>query len=525
MNFNVNNSKELDTMKRLINYGKVEESATNTGMLTPRLEFSAVAADGKTYGIIKECNKFYIKVAPKKNTEVLAEDFDYIGGFMNKKENEYPTYAMASKQFDLKMMSINEANAVKAQVTQFKEQEPSDWQINETKEMRNEINRFNQILGNVSVILNENEYKPVANNGKVPEAPASHPSEKKVNAPFTDTAVAKGDKEFETKQTDPTKAGGPFTKDGEVTDSDMQSDKKATKNTDATYFEKAEYVPEGSVADKKPSGGKVTRADESKRRTIKLTESQVLAWNQNKDYMDTSRGTEIGDTAPYDTEIEMELTEAEGVVAHNAENQNTPNNETGHEGDTAPYDTELEKNVNEGVWDDFDDPYALNDDDFEFLNRIGGDKRAARAARVANKEIDDEVFSSERDDKVAATYDNDVPFPEVDEVDNEFEGDDVEFEDTPENDLEGIIDSIVRECVSEAKLDVWGKHPAYQQAPMTLPPNVEVAPNGARDWNDKSVESEKPFGSQIGSGAPFDEKVLDVLTDAIMVKMGFSKKA
>ena len=142
---NYNNSEELDTMKRLINYGKVEESV-NTGALTPRVEYSTVGADGKTYGIIRECNKFYIKVAPKKNTKVLAEDFDYIGGFMNKKENEYPTYSMASKQFDLKMMSLNEAYSVKQPVTQFKETEDSEWQIQETKEMRNEINRFNQIL-------------------------------------------------------------------------------------------------------------------------------------------------------------------------------------------------------------------------------------------------------------------------------------------------------------------------------------------------------------------------------------------
>ena len=117
-----NNITELDRMKSLINYGKVEEN-TQSGAIIPRVEYSQKAADGKTYGIIRECNKFYIKVAPKKDTEVLAEDFDYIGGINNRRENEYATYAKASKQFDLKMMSINEAHAVKVPVEQFKEQE------------------------------------------------------------------------------------------------------------------------------------------------------------------------------------------------------------------------------------------------------------------------------------------------------------------------------------------------------------------------------------------------------------------
>ena len=60
---------------------------------------------------------------------------------------------------------------------------------------------------------------------------------------------------------------------------------------------------------------------------------------------------------------------------------------------------------------------------------------------------------------------------------------------------------------------------------MTTPPATEVAPNGARDWNDDSVKSEKPFGTQIGSSAPFDEKVIDMLADSIMQKLGFQKKA
>ena len=495
-------------MKDLIKYGSASiNENTNTGMLTPRLEYSQEAADGHVYGIIKENAKFYIKCAPKKNTEILAEDFDYIGGYMNKKENEFSSYLAASKKFDLKMKSINEAySASQYDYTPSKEEEPSDWQINETKEMRSEINRFNQIMGNVSKILREDKDYTVANNNNVPEAPASHPSNKKVNSPFTDTAVAKGDKEFTKTETNYEKAGAPFNQDGKVTDKDMQSDKKPSgSGEDKTYSEKAQYAPDNSVADKKPSGGKVVKVNENKsNRTIKLTEEQVLAWNKSKDYMDKSHGTEIGSSAPFTDELgqESNLTEAnteaihEGEAAHNTDNQNSPAPHTGEVGDTAPFD----QKVNEDIVD-------VND--------------------VAGMEMD-----------------NDVPFPEVanddmgvDEFEYEFDEDpsmaggipfdgeetSLDINSTGMGDETNFMES--KQHTNEQELHDFGKHPAYQKEPFQLPPNKEVAPNGAKDWNDKSVESDKPFGSQIGSSAPFDEKVIDMLADSIMQKMGFTKKA
>lgn len=65
------------------------------------------------------------------------------------------------------------------------------------------------------------------------------------------------------------------------------------------------------------------------------------------------------------------------------------------------------------------------------------------------------------------------------------------------------------------KLNDFGKHPGYRKKPMNLPDNNEVAPNGARDWNDDSAKSSEPFGKQIGSSAPYDEKVVNILVDAV----------
>jgi hypothetical protein len=68
------------------------------------------------------------------------------------------------------------------------------------------------------------------------------------------------------------------------------------------------------------------------------------------------------------------------------------------------------------------------------------------------------------------------------------------------------------------KLDDFGKHPAYRKEVMTLPPNKEIDRYG-KDWNDDSAKGEEPFGKQIGSSAPYTEKVVDMLTDAIFNRL------
>ena len=80
------------------------------------------------------------------------------------------------------------------------------------------------------------------------------------------------------------------------------------------------------------------------------------------------------------------------------------------------------------------------------------------------------------------------------------------------------IDRIVKEEVT--KLDVWGKHPRYQKEPMTTPANKEVLAGTAdRDFNDDSAKGDQPYGRKIGSSAPFDDKVVDLLTDQVMNKI------
>ena len=527
--------EQIATMQHLINYGKNEETAKSS---KPIVEFKRKAANGKTYGIVREAAKFYIMEAPEKDTEVLAEDFNYIGGFNNRKENEYSSYAKASNALDLKLMSINECVSKSQKVAIETPVVKPEWETKITESMRNEINRFKEINENVEHIrLNEEQsVGKVPSEHTLPEAPAKNPSDEKVNSPFTDTAVAEGEKDFKKQETDHVKVGTPFEKDGEVTNKEMGSDKKPVVNTDATYTEKAQYVPDNSVADKKPSGGKVVRVNENNGHKIrlKLTEEQVLAWNDNKDYMDKSSGTEIGSSEPFvdelgeksnQTEAPTEpIHEGESVVYDHPNDQNAPTPGTNEVGDSAPFDDKVnESNVSS------DNAAGMPDDDFSDYP----------FPDVAKKD-----FGGDADD----TDDSDEDVYEID-VDNEYGTDNVDmpslkrygkdgmrglenwqndwnkFDDDDDDEVYFEYESkrTTGNRMDEDKLNDFGKHPAYRKKPMTTPPNKEVAINGAREWDDESAQGEEPFGKQIGDSAPFDE-IVDTMTESIYNSLFGRKK-
>lgn len=347
--------QELERMQHLIDFG----ASDNVSVVAtkPVLEYHMKGADGNLYGIIKECNKYYVKVAPPKDTEVLAEDYNYIGGINNKKDYEYPSYALAYKQFELKMMSLNEtySNNKQAISESISKEEPADWQTQETKEMRAEIERFYQINENVSKILNE-KTEDFTEKHTLPEAPAKNPSDKQVNSPYTDTAVAKGDKDFKKELTDHEKAGKPYDKDGKVSDAEMSSDKKKSGEKGEVYKEKAKYVPDNSVADKKPGGGKAIRVTEGKGKPVfVLTEAQVLAWQKELDYMDKSKGTKIGSTAPYEEKPSCNANETKQECLESEETCDCG------KADCSICGKKESKKVNEGYYDEPQSPEEVLD--------------------------------------------------------------------------------------------------------------------------------------------------------------------
>lgn len=72
------------------------------------VELTKMGPDGNAYAIIRENHEYYIK-RTNKTTGLVLEDFKYIGGLQNKKDEAYPSYAKAIKQLNLKFKSLAEA--------------------------------------------------------------------------------------------------------------------------------------------------------------------------------------------------------------------------------------------------------------------------------------------------------------------------------------------------------------------------------------------------------------------------------
>ena len=80
----------------------------NENRSTSVVELTKFGPDGNAYAIVRENHEYYIKLT-KKTKNIVAEDFKYIGGLMNKKSEAYPSYAKAIKQLNLKFKSLAEA--------------------------------------------------------------------------------------------------------------------------------------------------------------------------------------------------------------------------------------------------------------------------------------------------------------------------------------------------------------------------------------------------------------------------------
>jgi len=94
---------KINRMKELMGQTPLNEDVKNSVV-----ELTKLGPDGKVYGIVREGHNYFIKVTDKQSN-VITEDFNYIGGLMNKTSEVYPSYAKAIKHLNLKFISLNEA--------------------------------------------------------------------------------------------------------------------------------------------------------------------------------------------------------------------------------------------------------------------------------------------------------------------------------------------------------------------------------------------------------------------------------
>lgn len=527
---------QLQRMKSLMTYGAVNENKKQT---CGAMEYHAIGADGKAYGIIRENQKFYIKTADKKN-EMVVESYNYIGGFNNKKQYEYSGLSEAKKNFDMKMKSINEAYSVKTNADVQKFVVSEEMSVC-GKNMLNEIARIRQIMANTSAIMNESSTIGMSNTGN-PEAPKTTSFNAKLGKPFDEAATAELDNDFTKTANDPEKQGGPF---GDSAKTEEPKD--------------AEYVPQGSVANQKPKGGKVVKVDEATKKVWEMMAKLDSSFTLNESCEDwgscglpSSEGVGSPEGHLMEDEdiagIDDASFEGDDVEMSDVEGEEMSDEEDDDFDFEMFDDEELEDDDEDFDEADFEDE-EMSDEDVDDENaEVEGEEEAEADMEAGEDDVDSlraeiealkariaELEGEEMSDEEVEDFDGEEEFDDVEDV--EFE-DDMEEEFNPETDanydemedefnpeisearkqeLEPLIENVIRMYLGEDKLNDWGKHPGYAKKPMTLPETG----SDEGDWNDESVYSEESFGKEIGSSAPFDDVVAKI-TDSVMES--FKKK-
>lgn len=102
-----------ERMKQLMGIKPINENKSDIVV-----ELTKIGPDGKAYAIIRENHEWYIKKADKTKN-LLANDFKYIGGLQNKKQEAYPSYAKAIKHLNLKFRSLAEAYNYDGEINVF----------------------------------------------------------------------------------------------------------------------------------------------------------------------------------------------------------------------------------------------------------------------------------------------------------------------------------------------------------------------------------------------------------------------
>lgn len=470
----------LARMQELYKYGRVNEEQER---INNSIEHHATGSDGREYAIIRENNKFYIKSAPHGKSNIL-EAYDYINGFMRKKEYQYSSYPDALKNFQLKMKSLNEANDAVIELDNLDRFKRNDIlkESADAEEMKNQLARVRQIMHNTAVIMKES-----TSFGKTPIT--NQPDAAKGNSGDTDTPYTEGsdakDLNHELKTaTDPTSQSTPF-------------DKKAcTSTTDSKINE--DTAPESAFdagLPNFPSGG--TGTADTKQNNEPFTQTVAESCDEEDDVANAA----------------SELSDDDMVISDEPEFDDTAEDDDVEPEDLTDETPEDGEEI-EGSEDDSD----LDDDDFEGTeDGEEDDATSDLESRIAELEAKIAELQSQIDSTEIPVDSDEEGEIDSDDDDNEFEfssdEDSVDLNESYDRKVNGIIDSVWKKHLNENELHVFGQHPGYRKKPMTLPATGSDKNEHGRDWNDESVHSEKPFGTQIGKSDPYNELVKRITND------------
>lgn len=463
MSSNSNNS-QIERMKSLMTYGLVNESAKNKKGVSGNIEYTAKGADGKSYAIVRECTKYYIKSAPAGANSVLAENYDYLGGYMNRKSHEYSSYNQAMKNFEMKLRSVNEACGGKVN-TEFTNPDRKPDMIQEsTAAMSKDLLRTRQIIANAAAINEGRECQFCGKEDREDELKKTSEKPAKSGEPFVDPAKAEMETPVAKTSKSPEKSGAP-------------------------YDEKAQ---------------------------VKKMQQVAESCNLKEDNEDVD-GSEDDETP------EIEGDETPENETHTENDDNMPSlADDPEDADDTDDDEEADDDIDDIDDDDDIDEDEDEDDDLgneskeELIARI--EKLEKRLADLEGNEVGDD------DDEYNLDMEDSDEEPEDDFSGDEDEDEYDSYDDLPDevkDVTEPMIESIVRSYrkpLRENELHEFGNHPSYRKQPMSVPSNSDMSRN-TKDFDDESVKGSKPFGSSKGNGFPYGEKynrLVDNTTDIVM---------
>ena len=564
---------QMERMQFLMEYKTTPKVDTKAG-----IEYTINTADGKTYGIIRENNMYYIKTTTPDKANI-KESYEYIGGHNYRNEHGYKSFNEATKHLELELMCINEAMGKHEDVSVVLNPNKGKEDMKTlTEAARTELDRIHQIFENSG---NIGHYKNPFSD-KESKGSASAENTEKNNAPFEDKAEATLDKDPKFNGTvDGATSDNKKVADSTV-DSDLQSDKMKTANSGSEKDFKdtnSDLDSSKELPSAKPSGAKAVKMNEG------IMEEPIDEPVDDTTFTEDDFNIE-GEPAPQDGFVGLpeENPEGEGF-----EGEEPEISEFDFEGDN-----ELDDILNEFLDPSFnvgsnntvasnntDSPVASGNDTNAELSAIpmeedvqnGGEKILKGEGKgtqggnsVHGEETMDKIDENaentepegagEKESKIVGpeeTFDGphgsldaqtwDKLQESIDRITDsiynrltegklrdkiaakkkEKERKELKSAKTEEAYLQEALDRIVAEEVH--KLDAWGKHPRYQKPAFKTPDNHEVSVNGAEDWNDDSTKGSEAYGKKIGSSAPFDKSV-DMLTDAVVnyIKENYLKK-
>lgn len=569
----------LARMKGLYTYGKELNESNN--LKTHTLEHHAVAADGRTYGIIKENSKYYIKSAPK-GKETIAEAYEYLGGFCNKKNYEYSSYANALKQFELKMASINEACDSKVNIESLNPFRSNEVLAEATDAMRDEIARQRQIMYNVSMLMNESteigadrKDDVVKYDGKNPEAETGKKGDEgntaaKANPEYTGSKTNGVDKKVTPFDQNATASKDQLKEEaGDIGDAPLHPNTENWGTEGIGKGEEPENVGWDIEGQKKVNEEEEDWASKGLPASAGVGEADTdhnnmpfnKGLNEEEDFGDDAEDAEGeddfggeefgadddlggeedvdlgGDDAADDTDFDAGIEDTDEVPSGDDEDSIDTSEEGGDEDLRAQIES-LQAQLDalraqlDGEGEGTDDLGA--DDELGGEDDLGVDDEEG----IAGSEPEFDGEGGESFDKSEDDLGGEEDFGEEDfgaeGEDNLGDDDDLDEcgmggdmggmpQDTPMMEskkafMNKIVESVVKDILKEDELHVFGKHPGYRKKPMELPTTGEDKNQWGEDWNDESVHSEEPFGSKIGDGTPFNQLV-DAITKDVMYQL------